>query len=81
MGDSGERVGWLLETYQLGTDGFKRLPGGEDTGFRVGDYLAKLRVSSDRGSLRYHEIELKAGYTDHRSNETYLVSRHSSNVG
>ncbi len=72
VGDSGERVGWLLETYQLGTDGFKRLPGGEDTGFRVGDYLAKLRVSSDRGSPLYHEIELKAGYTDHRSNETYL---------
>ena len=71
-GDAGSRFGWLVETYQVRTDGFKELSAGGDTGFRVGDYLGKLRFSSRPGASVYQELELKAGYTDHTSNETYL---------
>nr|MBA3583963.1 TonB-dependent receptor plug domain-containing protein [Gemmatimonadota bacterium] len=42
-GDAYENLGWLAETYQIRTDGFKRLDGGGDTGFEIGDYLVKLR--------------------------------------
>jgi len=71
-GDGGERFGWLLETYQGTSDGFKDLDGGGDTGFRLQDYLGKLRFSSARGASVYQLVELKLGATDERSDETYL---------
>jgi len=72
IGGSSGAVGWLLETYQIGTDGFKVLPGGGETGFRLGDYMGKLRFRSREEAPVYQELELKAGYTEEGSNETYL---------
>jgi Fe(3+) dicitrate transport protein len=72
VGDAYRHVGWLVETYQLRTDGYKRLDGGGDTGFDVQDYLVKLRVNADPGAPVYQELELKLGYTDELSHETYL---------
>lgn len=74
-GGSGEHVGWMVETYQIGTDGYKRLPRGGDTGFRVGDYVAKVRLNSSRDAAVYQQVEIKVGYTDEVSNETYLGLR------
>lgn len=71
-GDSGRRVGWLLEAYGLETDGFKRLDTGGPTGFDVEDYLGKVRVTSDLDAPVYQELELKLGLYDERSDETYL---------
>lgn len=71
-GDGGERFGWLLETYQGTSGGFKQLDGGGDTGFRLQDYLGKLRFSSGQGARVYQLVELKLGATDERSDETYL---------
>ena len=71
-GTSGERFGWLMEAYSMGTGGFKELPSGTSTGFDVGDYMAKVRVNSDRLGESYQELELKLGYTDEESDETYL---------
>ncbi len=75
-------VGWLAETYQQRTDGFKTLPGyakdypdnfqGDNTGFVHSDYLGKLRLSTAAGVGIYQELELKAGRVEHLSNETYL---------
>ncbi|WP_374764297.1 TonB-dependent receptor family protein [Yunchengibacter salinarum] len=67
-----ENYGLLVETYQSGSSGFKDLDGGGDTGFRIQDYLVKGRVNSDKGAENYHSFELKLGYTDNDSNETYL---------
>ena len=72
VGASGARLGWLVEAYSLGTGGFKELPSGASTGFVVGDYMAKLRVNSDRSGESYQELELKLGYTAEGSDETYL---------
>lgn len=72
VGDSGERLGWLLETYQLETDGFKRLDGGGPTGFDLEDYMAKVRVNS-RHDARFDQVlELKLGKTEQSGDETYL---------
>ncbi len=71
-GDSYDNFGWLAEAYQLRTSGFKALDGGGDTGFDVEDYLVKLRVNVNPAAPVYQEVELKLGYTDGRSNETYL---------
>ncbi|HET6603543.1 MAG TPA: TonB-dependent receptor [Xanthomonadaceae bacterium] len=71
-GHMGERVGFLLETVQQDTDGFKRLDSGGDTGYRLEDYLGKFRVTSDRNADFYQELQIKIGATDQRGDETYL---------
>ena len=82
VGASGPRLGWLVEAYALGTGGFKELPDGAGTGFDVHDYMAKVRVSSDRSggspgkphpeSHGDSYQELKLGYTTEASDATYL---------
>jgi Fe(3+) dicitrate transport protein len=64
--------GWLVETYQLRTDGFKQLDNGASTGFDLSDYLLKLRLGTGPGARIYQDIELKVSRTDEGSNETYL---------
>ncbi|MGH7475595.1 MAG: TonB-dependent receptor domain-containing protein [Longimicrobiales bacterium] len=72
-GGSGEHVGWLLQTYRLQTDGFKRLDTGGGTGFDIEDYVAKVRVNSaPEANGVYQQLELKLGYYDEVSEETYL---------
>jgi len=69
-----ERYGWLLETAQQSTDGFKTIdaPGDFDAGYRLQDYMAKFRVNSAPGADVYHSLDLKLGYTEQASDETYL---------
>lgn len=64
--------GFLLEGVRQETDGFKRLDGGGDTGYELDELLAKLRYATDRDARWYQELELKLGYTDQLSNDTYL---------
>lgn len=72
VGDAYQNVGWLLQTYQVTTDGFKQLDTGGPTGFDVEDYLMKLRVNTNPTARIYQELELKVGLNNHRSDETYL---------
>ena len=72
IGDSSEHFGWLAETYQVRTGGFKRLDGGGDTGFEVQDYLVKGRVRTAPDADLYQELELKLHHYDEVSHETYL---------
>ncbi len=72
LGDSYKNIGWIVETYQIVTNGFKQLDGGGETGFDIGDYLAKFRINSDRDSRIYQELEFKLGNTKQISDETYL---------
>ncbi len=71
VGDAYRNVGWLAEGYQIRTNGFKRLEG-VDTGFDVEDYLVKLRLNANPTAPIYQELEIKLGYTDEVSHETYL---------
>jgi len=72
VGGSWKYGGFLLETYQFDTSGFKELDGGGDTGYRLEDYQFKGRLNSDPDSEYYQELEFKSGYYDQLSNETYL---------
>ncbi len=71
-GDAYRHFAWLAETYQIRTDGFKRLDGGGDTGFEISDYLVKLRVHTAPDAARPQALELKLQYSDETSDETYL---------
>jgi len=71
-GDQWKTLGWMLETYQIATDGFKQLDTGGNTGFEVSDYVGKVRYSTGIDANTYQEIVFKAGYKEEASNETYL---------
>ncbi len=64
-GDTG--VGFLVEGAHIGSEGFKELDGGGDTGFEKTEVMIK-------GGLRFgaHRLRLKAGYGEETSDETYL---------
>jgi Fe(3+) dicitrate transport protein len=70
-GDSTERFGWLVDAIKLNTEGFKELDGGGDTGFDKNGVMLKLRASADPAASVYHQLDLKLGYSDEVSNETY----------
>ena len=72
LGDSYKNFGWVAETYQIATDGFKQLDGGGDTGFDVNDYMGKFRFNTSGDSRIYQEVEIKLGKTQQLSDETYL---------
>lgn len=72
VGGTHGRLGWLVETFQLDTDGFKNLDNGGDTGVELNDYLGKLRYESGTGARFYQSLELKVGKTEQFGNETYL---------
>ena len=72
IGDSSERFGWLFETFQTDTAGFKELDGGGDTGFDLQDYLVKLRFTSSDDAAVFQAFELKLGKTEQFGDETYL---------
>ena len=72
LGDSKERFGWMFETFQNVTDGFKQLDGGGDTGFKLRDYLGKARWNSSAQSKVQQILELKLGHTTQTGDETYL---------
>jgi Fe(3+) dicitrate transport protein len=70
-GESWEHFGILIEGVKLRSSGFKELDGGGDTGFDKNDVMLKARGSLSIGATA-HELELKAGYSDEVSDETYL---------
>ncbi len=72
VGGSSDNAGWLVETVQQDSSGFKTLPDGTDTGTRLEDYLVKLRINNDRGADWHQSLELKLGRTEQDGNETYL---------
>lgn len=72
VGDARSRFGWLIETYQLHTDGFKKLDGVGETGFEFQDYLGKFRVNSASTARFQQVLELKVGYTTQNGDETYV---------
>ncbi len=71
-GGSYERFGYLLETFQQRSHGFKELDGGGSTGFELSDYLLKLRFNTRGANGPYQELEVKIGRTDQDGDETYL---------
>lgn len=72
VGGASDTLGFLFESVQQHSDGFKRLDSGGDTGYTLRDYLLKLRISSAPDAERYQALELKAGRTEQGSDETYM---------
>lgn len=68
VGGTEGQWGFLLETVQRSSDGFKEIDrSSRDAGFDIEDYVAKLQWTGERQSLL-----AKVQYSEEISNETYL---------
>ncbi len=70
-GKNTQNFGFWLDALRYGSDGFKELDGGGDTGFVRNDINAKFLWRIDRAKV-YQELELKLGYAEEDADETYL---------
>ena len=71
-GDRIGQFGFLVDVLGYGADGFKDLDGGGSTGFERNDANLKLGWRSDTFSLVQQELQVKFGFADEVSDETYL---------
>jgi Fe(3+) dicitrate transport protein len=71
-GASTERSGFVVEGVHLRNNGFKELDGGGHTGFRRNEWMLKARHQLDMTGEARHSLQLKLGYSDETSNESYL---------
>ena len=67
-GFSSGRAGLLVEAVNLRSEGFKELDGGGPTGFDKNEAMVKGFFEPSAS----HRLELKLGYSDEVSHETYL---------
>lgn len=67
-----DSMGFWLDALRYGSNGFKELDGGGDTGFVRNDLNGKVQFRSNENAGVYQELEFKVGYADEDSNETYL---------
>jgi Fe(3+) dicitrate transport protein len=65
-------VGVSLETLEEGSDGFKELDSGGDTGYRIQDYVAKVALRSKADADLAQALEFKVQYSEEASDETYV---------
>ncbi len=72
VGNTHKNFAYVVETFQYGSNGFKQLDGGGNTGFDKKDYLAKLRLHTGPEAKIYQALTFKIGQTLETSNETYL---------
>lgn len=72
-GSSMENFGWLLETHQHESDGFKNIDLSSDpTGFDKEDWLLKFRINSDASAAIYQQLDVKLQYSRELSDQSYL---------
>jgi len=71
VGQSSERIGYLVEYQNNKSNGFKEL-NDENTGFDSSDFMGKVRYSSSKQAVVPQYVELKYHFYNERSNETYL---------
>lgn len=72
VGNSHKNVGYMIETFQYGSQGFKELDGGGNTGFTKSDYHGKLSFNTKENAKVYQSLTLKFGFAEEDGNETYL---------
>ncbi len=72
IGNSHKNFGYSVEFLNYGSDGFKDLLNGQNTGFDKNDLVAKFRVNLFPNATVKQSLEAKFQYSDEESNETYL---------
>ncbi|WP_299670078.1 TonB-dependent receptor [uncultured Polaribacter sp.] len=72
IGGGNNTFGYMVEYLNYGSDGFKTLPSGKNTGFNKNDVVAKFKVNLFPNATVKQSLEFKFQYADEDGNETYL---------
>ena len=72
VGDAYKNFGFVAETYQTASNGFKDLDAPGGTGFNLQDYLVKFRVNTNQSAKIHQTLSFKVAQTTGESDETYL---------
>ncbi|WP_435414809.1 TonB-dependent receptor family protein [Polaribacter aestuariivivens] len=72
IGGGNSTFGYMVEYLNYGSDGFKTLPSGKNTGFNKNDVVAKFKVNLFPEARIKQSLEFKFQYADEVGNETYL---------
>ncbi len=72
VGGNHKNIGYFIEYLNYGSDGFKTLESGKNTGFNKNDVVAKLRVQLFPNQAVKQSLDFKFQYADEMGNETYL---------
>ena len=72
IGGRNKNFGYVLEYLNYGSDGFKTLPSGKNTGFNKNDVVAKIGINLFPIASVQQTLEFKFQYSDEDGNETYL---------
>jgi len=65
-------AGFLIETFQYRSDGFKEIDAGGDSGFDIDDFVFKFGLYAKENARIPQSLELKYQRSDQVSDETYL---------
>ena len=72
FGDQIDQFAYSIDLLRYSADGFKELDGGGDTGFARNDLNLKLEWNSAASAAFKQKLQLKLGFADEESDETYL---------
>ena len=72
VGGNHKNIGYFIEYLNYGSEGFKTLESGKNTGFNKNDVVAKLRVQLFPNQAVKQSLDFKFQYADEKGNETYL---------
>lgn len=72
IGDTKKHFGYMVEYLRYQSDGFKHFENGDKAGFNRNDFIAKFLLKTDKEEGTNHSLELKFGYADEHSDETYV---------
>ncbi len=72
LGDMRKHFGYMVEYLRYQSDGFKKYQDRKGKGFDRNDVIAKVMLKTDNATGLNQALELKFGYADEHSDETYL---------
>jgi Fe(3+) dicitrate transport protein len=73
VGNTYKNFGFMLEAFRMENSGFKDLDfSGGDTGFDIKDFNGKIMFRTNPDASVFQKVEIKGGFNDELSNETYL---------
>ncbi|MCS6904705.1 MAG: TonB-dependent receptor [Bacteroidia bacterium] len=72
IGDTKENIDYVFELNRWASNGFKQLDGGGNTGFDRRDFMAKLRIHSQKETKVFQSLALKFLNSTEEANESYL---------
>jgi len=72
VGNDHKHIGYLIEYLRYQSKGFKKDEPNERTGFYRNDVVGKLRLHSDEGAETRQALELKLGFANEHSDESYV---------